>query len=84
MKDDFISYENLRISTYEVKFVKEMHIENCLNNHATLNLICILDDEMKDNCVQDTDQETPIEVFYEKEEAHFSLFNGVVTKVRLR
>ncbi|AGX41794.1 contractile injection system protein, VgrG/Pvc8 family [Clostridium saccharobutylicum] len=84
MKDDFISYENLRISTYEVKFVKEMHIENCLNNHATLNLICILDDEMKDNCVQDTDQETPIEVFYEKEEAHFSLFNGVVTKVKVK
>lgn len=51
MKDDFILYENLRILIYEVKFVKEMYIENCLNNYVILNFICILDDEMKDNCV---------------------------------
>jgi len=83
MKEDFISYENLRISTYEVNFIKEMHIENCLNNHVTLNLTCILDDEMKENCLQDTDEETPIEVFYEKDGSHFSLFNGLVTKIKI-
>ncbi|MBU3104335.1 contractile injection system protein, VgrG/Pvc8 family [Clostridium gasigenes] len=83
MKEDFIAYDNLRISTHEVKFIKEMHIQNCLNNHVTLNLTCILDDEMKDNYVQDTDEETQIEVFYEKEGSHFSLFNGVVTKIKV-
>ncbi|OOM76183.1 hypothetical protein CLPUN_27960 [Clostridium puniceum] len=83
MKEDFISYENLRISTYEVNFIKKMQIQNCLSNHVTLNLTCILNDEMKDNCLQDTDEETPIEVFYEKDGEHFSLFNGLVTKIKI-
>ncbi len=83
MKDDFISYENLRISTYEVKSIKEMYIQNCLNKHVTLSLTCILDDEMRDSCVQSTDERTPIEVFYEKEGSHFSLFNGIITNIKI-
>ncbi len=84
MKEDFIAYDNLRISTYEVKYIRNMHIENDLNNHAVLNLTCILDDEMKDNYVQDTDEETSIEVFYEKGESKVSLFNGVVTQIKVK
>lgn len=83
MKEDFIAYDNLRISTYEVKYIKDMYIKNDLNNHTILNLTCILDDEMKDSYVQFTDEETPVEVFYEKGESHFSLFNGLVTKIRV-
>lgn len=83
MKEDFISYDNLRISTYDVKYIQSMLIENDINDHAILKLTCILDDEMKDSGIQDTDEETPIEVFYEKEESHFSLFNGIVTNVKI-
>lgn len=83
MKEDFISYDNLRISTYDCKYIQDMKIENDINNHAILNITGILDDEMKDSYVQDTDEETPIEVFYEKEGAHFSLFNGIVTKIKV-
>lgn len=84
MKDDFISYENLRISTYEVKYIKEMRIESDLNDHITLNLTCILDDEKKDNYMTSTDEETPIEVFYEEKDSHFSLFNGLVTNIKIK
>jgi len=83
MKEDFIAYDNLRISTYKVKYIKDMHIDSSLNDHAILNITCILDDEMKDSYVQETDEETNIEVFYEKEDSHFSLFNGIVTKVKI-
>lgn len=83
MEEGFIAYDNLRISTYDCKYIREMKIENDINNHAILKLTCILDDEMKDSYIQDTDEETPIEVFYEKEQSHFSLFNGIVTKVKI-
>jgi hypothetical protein len=83
MKEDFISYDNLRISTYDVKYIKDMLIENDINNHGILRLTCVLDDEIKDGYIQDTDEETPIEVFYEKEESHFSLFNGIVTNIKI-
>lgn len=83
MKEDFIAYDNLKISTYDCKYIQDMKIENDINNHAILKLTCILDDEMKDSYIQNTDEETPIEVFYEKEEAHFSLFNGIVTKIKI-
>lgn len=84
MRDDFIAYDNLRISTYEIKYIKEMHIENGLNDHTTLNLACVLDDQMKDKYVQETDEDTFIEVFYEKGEGHYSLFNGIVTNIKVR
>lgn len=83
MEEDFIAYDNLRISTYDCKYIRDMKIENDINNHAILKLTCVLDDEAKDSYIQDTDEETPIEVFYEKEESHFSLFNGIVTKVKI-
>ncbi len=83
MKEDFIAYDNLKISTYDCKYIQDMKIENDINNHAILKLTCILDDEMKDSYIQNTDKETPIEVFYEKEESHFSLFNGIVTKIKI-
>lgn len=83
MKEDIIAYDNLKISTYDYKYIRDMKIENDINNHAILKLTCILDDEMKDSCIQDTNEETPIEVFYEKEESHFSLFNGIITKVKV-
>ena len=38
---------------------------------------------MKDSYVQAADEETPIEVFYEKDESHFSLFNGLITKIKV-
>ncbi|WP_315069736.1 contractile injection system protein, VgrG/Pvc8 family [uncultured Clostridium sp.] len=84
MKEDFIAFDNLRISTYEVKYIKDMCIKSELNDHITLNLTCILDDEMKDDYVKNTDEETPIEVYYEKDDSHFSLFNGIVTEIKVR
>jgi len=84
MKEDFISYDNLRISTYDCKYIQNMKIENEINNHSVLKLTCVLDEEMKDSYIQSTNEETPIEVFYEKEEAHFSLFNGVITEVKVK
>ncbi|MBU3133964.1 hypothetical protein KPL40_16160 [Clostridium gasigenes] len=83
MKEDFIAYDNLRISPFEFKHIEDMSIENDINNHAILKFTGILDDEMKDSYVQAADEETLIEVFYEKDESHFSLFNGLITKIKV-
>lgn len=82
MKEDFIAYDNLRVSPYNVKYVKEIHIENDLNNHATLKLNAIVDESLKDSYVDSTDEETIISVYCEKENGSYVLFNGVVTKVK--
>lgn len=81
---DFISYDNLRISTYDLKYIKDLSIENQINDHGSLKLTGIIDEEMKDTYAYTTGEITPIEVYFEKEEGHITLFNGVVVNVKVK
>lgn len=82
MKEDFIAYDNLRVTQYDIKHITEVKIENDVNKHAKLILTGIVDDSVAASCVEDTDDETVITVYYEKDDDTFVLFNGLVTNIK--
>jgi phage baseplate assembly protein gpV len=79
---NYIAYDNLRIATFDLKYIRNMEIENQLNDHATLKLSGILKEEVQDIYLIATDDETPIEVYYEDGEEHYTIFNGIVTNIK--
>lgn len=83
MKEDFIAYDNLRVSPYNFKHITEVKIENDVNEHAKLKLTGILEEDDADKYVYDTDEQTIISVYYEKENSSFALFYGIVTNVKV-
>lgn len=83
MREDFVAYDNLRVSPYNLTYIKEMSIENSINNHATLRLTGIVDDEYKDSYVIKTDEQTNIQIYYEKEDETYPIFNGYVTNIKI-
>lgn len=83
MKEDFVAYDNLRVAPYEFEYIKDMKIENDINNHATLKISGVIDDKMKDSYVLDTDEETKIQVYYQKDEDSIPIFNGIITNIKI-
>ena len=57
MKEDFVAYDNLRVAPYDFVYIKDMKIVNDINDHATLKISGVIDDEMKDSYVLSTDEE---------------------------
>lgn len=82
MKEDFIAYDNLRVYPYNITHITEVKIENDVNEHAKLTLSGIVDDSTALSCVEETDEETIITVYYEKDDDTFVLFNGLVTNIK--
>ncbi|TCO68077.1 contractile injection system protein, VgrG/Pvc8 family [Marinisporobacter balticus] len=83
MSIEAISYENIRISTYEMEYIKELKITNSINEHGNLELTGILVHERKDEDIHLTEKNTPIEVYYQKYDEKVSLFHGVITKIKI-
>ncbi len=83
MKEDFIAYDNLRIAPYELQYIQNMTIENKINDHGILKLTGVIDDQYKDQYVQSTDEDTVIEIFYEKDGLKSGVFYGVVTNIKV-
>lgn len=83
MRKEFVAYNNLRVFPYELTYIKDMSIENSINNHAVLKMTGIIDDGFKDSYVTATNEESNIVIYYETGESSFSLFNGVVTNIKV-
>ena len=83
MKEDFVAYDNLRVAPYDFVYVKDMKIVNDINDHATLKITGVIDDEMQDSYVLSTDEETNIQIYYEKDNENITLFRGVVTNIKV-
>lgn len=83
MKEDFVAYDNLRVAPYDFVYIKDMKIVNDINDHATLKISGVIDDEMKDSYVLSTDEETKIQIYYEKDNESITLFRGVVTNIKV-
>lgn len=83
-----ITYENIKVSTFDFTYIKDVKIENEVNNHNTLFISGIVDDEVKDLYLHYTLEETPIVVYYENEdednEGENILFNGIVTDISIK
>ncbi|WP_129598123.1 phage baseplate assembly protein V [Anaerophilus nitritogenes] len=84
MSSHAISYENIRISTYEMEYIKDLKITNSINEHATLELTGVLVHERKDEDIHLTEQNTPIEVYYLKANGKVSLFYGIITQIKIK
>lgn len=82
MKQDFIAYDNLRVSPYKFKRIYKVRIANNVNEHAKLTLTGIVDDSIGTGFTEETDEERVIKVYYEKDKQNFVLFNGIVTSIK--
>ena len=80
--ETYIAYNNLKISTIDLKYIKDMTIENKFNDYATLTLSGVLDDELKDDYLISVDDQTPISVYYEEEEQEKVIFSGIITNIK--
>ncbi|EQB90140.1 hypothetical protein J2Z44_001680 [Clostridium punense] len=83
MSMNVIAYDNLRISTFDLEYLKELKITNEINNHATLELIGILPSDKGEEDLYSTEEETPIDVYYIDNGEKKSIFNGVISKVKV-
>lgn len=83
MKEDFVAYDNLRVAPYEFEYIKEMKIVNDINDHASLKISGVIDDAMQDSYVLISDEDTDIQIYYEKGEKSIPIFNGVVTNIKI-
>ncbi|OFS25011.1 phage baseplate assembly protein V [Clostridium sp. HMSC19A10] len=83
MKEDFVAYDNLRVFPYEITHIKDLKVENGINNHAILKMTGIIDDEFKDSYIERTIDTTEITIYYETEGEDINIFKGVPTKIRV-
>lgn len=83
MELDFISYDSLGISTFDIKYIKDLSIENRINQHGSVKITGIIDEKVKDMYIHTVEEMTPIEVYSEKDNKHISLFNGVITSLKI-
>ncbi len=74
-----ISYKELKISLCQILYVKELQIEETINNHGTLTLTAILTDEMKAEMIHTL--EDVINVYYGEDDTCTSLFQGRITTI---
>ena len=57
-----------------------MKIVNEINNHGTVHIEGIIDQEIKDEYVYSTEELSPISIYCQKDESFEYLFNGNVYK----
>lgn len=74
-----ISYKELKISLCQILYVKELNIQESINNHGTLTLTAILTNEMKAEMIHQLDE--VINVYYGEGESCVSLFQGRITTI---
>lgn len=84
MSMNVIAYDNLKISTFELEYLKELKITNEINNHATLELVGVLPAHKGEKDLYSTEEKTPIDVYYTDNNGRKkSIFNGVISKVKV-
>lgn len=84
MATNYITYDNLKISTFELEYLKELKITNSINNHSKLELIGVLPTSIGESDVHSTEEKTPIEVYYvDEKDGKKTLFNGIISNVKV-
>lgn len=80
--EGIIAYENLRSYPYNFLCIKSMKIVNEINNHGTVHIEGIIDQEIKDDYVYSTEELSPISIYCQKDKSFEYLFNGNVTNIK--
>ncbi|MBN1050705.1 late control protein D [Clostridium botulinum] len=81
--NDAITYKELKISTFELLYIKDLKINAGINEHSTLNLVGILPQEKEDKDIN-TKCNTPIEVYTLEGEEKKPLYFGIITEIKIK
>ncbi|MBU3215190.1 hypothetical protein LL033_23555 [Clostridium estertheticum] len=85
MATNVIAYDNLEISAFELKYLKELKITNSINNHSKLELVGLLPEDKGETYIYSTEENTPIEVHYKDDKGNKnSIFNGIISSVKVK
>lgn len=76
------TYENIRISTYNVLYIKDLKIVVKINEHATAEITAVLDESEKDNPIYDTSIGTTIDVMSDLSDDE-TIFTGTVSRIKV-
>lgn len=77
------SFQNLRISGYEVNKIEACEVIAQAGEHSQLSLKAILKQETKDNPIHETGDTQEVEVYVEEKGKKIVLFHGIVTQVKV-
>lgn len=84
MEGNAVTYENLRLSTYEVEHITYLTLSKSANDHAGLNVVAVLDEQVADLYIYTTNELTPIMLSYKSEAGEdVVLFKGMVTSLQI-
>lgn len=82
-KTEAIDYRQIKISTFDLKYVKSLKVTASINNHSTLDLVCIISEDRKDDDIH-TSYNTPIEVYAETDEGKKTIYIGIITEIKVK
>ncbi|BCZ47342.1 hypothetical protein psyc5s11_34090 [Clostridium gelidum] len=82
-KSEPITYRELKISTFELLYIKELKVTGNINNHSTLNLVGILPEDKKDEDIH-TSYNTPIKVYAVTDKGEEPIYYGIITKIKVK
>jgi len=84
MSSEAVTYENLRLSTYEVEHITYLSLSKMANDHGSLELIAILTDDVADRYIYLTEELIPVKLSYiDEEDKEIILFQGLVTNLQV-
>ncbi|WP_297422719.1 contractile injection system protein, VgrG/Pvc8 family [Clostridium sp.] len=83
MKNEPIDYRQLKISTFNLKYIKKLKVSGCINDHTTLYLVGVLPEDKKDDDIH-TSYNTPIEVYATTDEGNKTIYSGMITEVKIK
>jgi len=84
MESNAVTYENLRLSTYEVEHITYLSLSKSANDHASLDVVAILGEQVADRYIYTTNELTPIMLSYKSEtDEDIVLFKGMVTSLQI-
>ncbi|MDR5585847.1 late control protein D [Clostridium aquiflavi] len=76
-----ISYEDIRVDGYSIQSIRTLCIKNSINNHSTLKMIGIINNENIED-INNTTKNKEIEIYYNTEKRE-TLFYGIVTNIEV-
>ena len=78
-----ITYKELKISTFEVQYIKELKITADINKHTELTLVAVLPEDREDKDIS-TECNTPIKVYISKDDNEQDLYYGIITEIKVK
>lgn len=80
---DPITYKELKISTFEIQYIKELKITADINEHTNLTLVAVLPEDREEKDIN-TKCNTPIKVYVLRDNESTDLYYGIITEIKVK